>query len=846
VRLPGAGVAGRRTPVGPAVAAAERGPADRPLAVTTAAGTYVCRDGVPAGLRAEVGVHEQIHREQFALGRRRTGTPAAPAALEREATDGARARLRGADFHPVLAASAGQALGYGVQDWLPDPVASASTEAAGLTRAGLDDPGQLVAVSVTQAQDGSTDSVVYESTVTGGSTGSGSVTSRTMVALTRNPDAWVTVAGPVVTVLDPELGLGPAYDEPAYPYVLSYSRVIDYRDRDGRQVTVEIDGRVWFSEATMAAQATSGPPSFEALLALHGDAGDFVARLTGGGPLGPYRIHDANQGLSLSAQSGFAAGQFFAMAGPDFADTGPATFLDPRTGAGDQFTAIHGALAAADNRALARIGPSAESGGLLQSVVDTIAGWLDTLADLLPGPPQWLVDAAAMVAGALSSMAEGLSALAQDLSALADELAAWWAQLPGWIRGIGKAVAYFVGGLLVVAAFAGLVVLAFKAFGVVVAFGAVMLVLGAIMLVYAYVSSLAHRVSEALAADDLWALLAVPNIALLDVVGVSGLIESFTDRSLLTGEILDQNEEQRWERGTSGLLQLVSTVLMVRGMGRPARGRPADVDWAGNRNEFRTVPEQRLGQLPEGHSWKRTENGDWTVLRAEGAPEAPIEVIVSSDGNGRVSHIVRSGERTLHHDTMTRPATDTHTTGPRLPPELRGTGADNPYREPGQPRPWDKGHRHDYADAYDTPDAYDLNNDPRNFSVQAAWWNQGVRNQLVQRIRSGGGGYREIEVIDPTAPPRYTVNTPLHAPKRIPDGFIFVETTPQGQAVRAWRIPNDNALNTRTLDVLPQYLIDLGAVPRGVIAPNGTVAPPGSRVVGLPISGRRGDEEEDD
>jgi hypothetical protein len=816
---PTIGVAGRRTPIG--------APAAQPLAVTTAGGTYVCRDGIPAGLKAEVAAHEQIHREQFALGRQRGGGSATPAALEREAAQGAKARLSGMAFQPALAAADGQALGYGVEDWLPDPGTAASAEAAGLVRAGLDTPGQQVAIELTSTQDGGQASVHYDTTVSGGGSG-GSVLSTTSVTLARNPDARVTLVGPPVVMINPELGLGPAEDVPAYPYVLSYVRVISYRDSSGRRADVQIDGRVWFSDATIAAQVTTGQPSYDALLALIGDAGLFRARLVGSGPVRGEWIDHANTGLSLSAQSGFAASEFFRTAGPDYAGAGAAVFLDPRIGAGDQFTAIHDALELADSRARARLLPATvREPGWLDDVVTTVAGWLDALADLLPDPPQWLVDAAAALAGGLLAIAE------------------WWAGLPPWLRGIAKAVAYFAAALLVIAGFAGLVVAGAEAFfGVTLAFGTVMLVIGAGLLVLTYVGSVASRVSEALAEDNLLALANAPVVGLMDVVGLSSLVEALTDRSVLTGKELEQSEEQRWERGTTGLLQMVATLLMVRGAvrGAPApRGTPAEVNWIGNAGEFRTLPEQRLGPLPEGHSWRRAGNGDWIVERAQGAPEAPVEVIVSRDGNGRVSHIVRSGERTLHHDTMPRAAGDLYDGKGRYPAELRKAGPENPYRETGKTEPWGKGHTHDYADTYDTPDAYDLNKDPRNYQPQAEWWNEGVRNKLVQQIRKGGGGYREVGEFDPARPARATVTG-----KPIPDGFLFIETDAAGHPVRAWRVPNNDALTTRTLDVLPSYAVDLSTVPRGIIAADGTVAAPGSLVVGVPILGERGDDEKDD
>jgi hypothetical protein len=227
------------------------------------------------------------------------------------------------------------------------------------------------------------------------------------------------------------------------------------------------------------------------------------------------------------------------------------------------------------------------------------------------------------------------------------------------------------------------------------------------------------------------------------------------------------------------------------------------------------------------------------IDRAPDAPAVPLEVTVSADGQGRVSHVVRSGDTVLHSDTMPRAVGDTRTSGPRLPTELEGTGADNPYRVPNEPNPMDKGHLTDYADVFEGPDAHNLNTDPRNFTPQARWWNRWVRNTLVQNIRLRGGGYREIPVYD--GPVRTTVDG-----TRIPSHYVFVETNAQGQAVRAWRVPNDNTLTGRTQAVLPQYAIDPATAPRGLVAPDGQVARPGTWVSGVPVVGGLGRDESRD
>ena len=82
---------------------------------------------------------------------------------------------------------------------------------------------------------------------------------------------------------------------------------------------------------------------------------------------------------------------------------------------------------------------------------------------------------------------------------------------------------------------------------------------------------------------------------------------------------------------------------------------------------------------------------------------------------------------------------------------------------------------------------------------------------------------------------------------RIPSHYVFVETNAQGQAVRAWRVPNDNALTGRTQAVLPQYAVDPATAPRGLVTPDGRVARPGTWVAGVQVLGQLGrDENRDD
>lgn len=821
------------------------GSPDRPVATTDATGTTVDVDAVRPGGLDQVLTHEQVHAEQIARGR--AGFPTAPVAdLEDEARAGGRSLMAGAAFTPALAADPGATLAFGPEDWFPDVQSRSTEEAGAVARAGLTDPTAELVTSFRTSEEGLTRSMAYEMSVAASGAGGG-VVSTTSVSLSHDPLRTAGVVGPPTIRIDVEHVRGPVEEVPAYPYELTYRRLIAYTDRDGRVVNVEVTGTVWFSDETWADQVGRRTPSFDALLALQGDEGLFSARLTGDGPVTTYWSDLVSDERSVDQQCRTAVEAFFGGAGSRYAVLRGARFLDPRTTAGEQFTSLRSALEVVDaltliERAQITAAQATEPGladligeglaSLLGPVFAELVEFGTWLEELIPDPPEWFV-------GAMTAALEGLAWLG-------GEIADWWAGLDPRLRGVLKALGWFAVGILGVAAIALVVVAAAEALGVTLAFGAAMLIVGGVLLVGTYVYSLVNRTIEAITDGSPEALLAVQTVALLDTVGISAIVEAFTNTSILTGRQLGRSVEERWEGGTSGILQLVSLILMARGMRAGPRapgGTPAEVTWRGNVGDLRTVPRERLGPLPEGHSWARTPEGDWGVVRAPDAAAAPIEITVSGDGQGRVTHIVRSGDRVLQADVMPRAVGDTRTSGPRLPTEISDTGTRNPYRVQGEQGAMGKGHLADYADVYEGPRAHNLNRDPANFTPQARWWNEHVRNQLVQAIRQRGGGYREIPLYEGT--PRYTVGNASSPPTRIPSHYIFVETTPNGAAVRAFRVPNNNALTTRTQAALPPYRIQLSEVPTGVVAADGTVARPGTWVAGVEVIGRLGRDERD-
>ncbi|GAB3416716.1 SH3 domain-containing protein [Flindersiella endophytica] len=324
--------------------------------------------------------------------------------------------------------------------------------------------------------------------------------------------------------------------------------------------------------------------------------------------------------------------------------------------------------------------------------------------------------------------------------------------------------------------------------------------------------------------------------------GLPAALKSFRGSRL--GQAMGESRTVQWLKARQQAVATGQSKLKgpgaVFGGGRAASGAegvPANVNRVGNTNAFHQLPADRLpANLPEGHFWSRSSAGEWVILREPNAPAAALELAVYSDGT-TVNYVIRNNGRTIAADALTRQG-GTHQGGTRLPEDLEGVGANNPYREPGTNTTWDKSHGVDFADTLEGPGVRNSTTDPMNFTPGAAWWNRGPRNILVQQIRAVGGGYREMPIYDAT--PRVTANgTP------IPREYIFVETNRAGVPQRAWRIPNDASMTNRSLNALNGLDIPLNQVPQAMLRADAPLASDASGVTYLPgiIVGRRGDDE---
>lgn len=144
-------------------------------------------------------------------------------------------------------------------------------------------------------------------------------------------------------------------------------------------------------------------------------------------------------------------------------------------------------------------------------------------------------------------------------------------ELPGWLAGILSALGK---ALLVIGAIVGIALIIVYFFPA-LALAAVIKVIGALVLLGTLVYSLYTRYQEAKKNGNVSAARII-GISILDTIGVSGIVESITDKSMLTGEKLNQTEKERWEKGTSGVLALFGTLLGVRSWfkGSPASKLP--------------------------------------------------------------------------------------------------------------------------------------------------------------------------------------------------------------------------------------------------------------------------------
>lgn len=347
----------------------------------------------------------------------------------------------------------------------------------------------------------------------------GAVDSDTVVSLHYDPgDPTTIVAGRPITKNDPvfsDVGPAEAIRVPAYPVEVLYERKLNLKDTQGRNCTVMVTAIVDMSHDLFLSQMKGRKPSYDTLLQLQGEKASILVKIEGYGPVQEYKGGYWEQATetSVSAMT-FAASEGFRVYNPvgQDVDAGPAMFVEPRVSVGLQFTKLEELLVNADEQEEKRRGPIQHiSGGGATSVSDESEGW-----DMhIPAP----------IAGILTALGKFLLGLGAAVA-------------------IAAAIVFFVPEMTFAAAM-GIVTLGFLA----ISFGV----------------SLYNRIKEAKATGET-NIFKVLGVSILDAIGISGIIEAFTNESLLSGRDLKRNTEQRWEGGTSGVLQTLGALLGLRGM----------------------------------------------------------------------------------------------------------------------------------------------------------------------------------------------------------------------------------------------------------------------------------------
>jgi hypothetical protein len=142
----------------------------------------------------------------------------------------------------------------------------------------------------------------------------------------------------------------------------------------------------------------------------------------------------------------------------------------------------------------------------------------------------------------------------------------WWGAL--------KAVGEFIVGAIIVTAAVGLIVAVFAvSLPVAIAF---VLVVGVVMSLGARCKEAAAELPEnASWLDITLAGIGALSAAILDVLGIAGIYEGITDKSILTGKKLNQTDEQRTERAVLGALVILGFII---GAIRGAKGGKVPVE----------------------------------------------------------------------------------------------------------------------------------------------------------------------------------------------------------------------------------------------------------------------------
>ncbi|HTV75092.1 MAG TPA: hypothetical protein VME66_15480 [Candidatus Acidoferrales bacterium] len=387
----------------------------------------------------------------------------------------------------------------------------------------------------------------------GGANGSIASSSDITVHVDPSQQYGSVVVGPGV---GPSTGIGidpegiPAPVAPAptksvelYPVHILYTRSIVLTDTDGRKVEVHVESHVYCDYNTWFSQIRGRPATFETLLAIEGDLAFGGFELVGDGPVQAYRADHVNRGRSLGVQSMLAESAFASGAGLfGLQSDMPAAFVRPELTAGAQFASLEAFLKSADALELAR---RAE----LEKQRREDLGWFGRLME---------------DTGLQQELDDALNAIGSFFSGIGSAISDFWSSLPAPVRGVLEALGKAV---VAIGAVIGLAAVVVALAPEELAIGTVALVIGACMLAFSFGYSLVTRAKEAIDAG-VYDPAVVIFVALMDAIGLSSVIEAFTNRSIISGKDLGRSEEERYESGTSGLIQMIMLALGVREFGK--------------------------------------------------------------------------------------------------------------------------------------------------------------------------------------------------------------------------------------------------------------------------------------
>jgi hypothetical protein len=411
----------------------------------------------------------------------------------------------------------------------------------------------------------------------------GSIQSRTNVHLHHESADRDVLVQPT----NPELKLvGEPKTVMLYPVTLTYTRTIGYTDEYGRSLDVELRSMVVFTREAWIA-ATGGHPSvtLAELEHLAGTAGEMWVRASGTGNLanllardypnlpekfkqpmlaGPeisYLTTMNTTGYSLAELGGWVAAMLRKTPGsfPIKLSEAAGNFVRLDYDAGQQYDSIRAYLESADAvdvaQRLADIEERLRNPGTLVSGASTQGGSVSTGPGGAPRP------------GGVPGGGRGW------LDDIFDAIAGFWNSMPSWLRGTLKAVGK---AGLTIAAVVGLAAVIVALAPVELTVAGVALAIGAVLMIGSFLESIYLRSVESFETGT-GNPLTVFFIAIGDTLGITGIIQASTDRSVLSGRSLNLDDTDRWEMGVGGALNFIMTALGVRSVLRGGGARTADV-----------------------------------------------------------------------------------------------------------------------------------------------------------------------------------------------------------------------------------------------------------------------------